>query len=328
MKKLLTAFLTFFIAVAASAQFVTEGYLNRTPALPKDSCNISYAQAESFQDQVTALFNQVDNAIGQMNRNTRESAKANEAAYKEQAMQQMSQFGLSQEDMAKMKSGKMSAADKQALANKMMMQQTNISVDEMKATKGMSAEGKKAYSEAVATEMMAAGQAGQVKTSAVRNPANLSAFLHEQQLIMDRISDRNQSIPGLYAAIDNDPERQQMLNRIGAWRSKWTSMGGVDAGQGKQMDSLMVLIHKEQIGYCNKFTPLYRKALRAHLSAIKSSLPDYRRLAELTGQIAEAQTGVPSPAGGNDITGMQAVSEYLTRLQDAYQYKLYYPDKN
>lgn len=328
MKRLISLSFVFIAALTSQAQFATENYFNRVPALPKDSCNITFLRAESFKSQVGSLLNEVDDAIGQMNRNTRQSAKTNEAAMKEQAMKQMAQFGMSQEDMAKMKSGKMTAAEKQALASKMMMQQTNVSVEEAKAVSGMSDAGKKAYSQALATEMAAAGQAGQIPSSPVANAANLTSLLQEQQQIMARISERNQNIPGIYAAIENNPERQKMLSRIGMWSGQWNAMGGVDAGQGKQMDSLMVLIHSEQISYCNKFTPLYRKALRAHGSVIKSSLSDYRRLAEITGQIAETQTGVPSPTGGNDITGMEAMKEYLRKLQEAYSYKLYYPEKN
>ena len=327
MKKLLFILITAWVAVGASAQFVTEGYLKKIPALPKDSCNISKSDAVSFAQQVSVIMEEVNNSLGQMNRNTRQSAKANEAVAKEQAMKQMAQFGMSQEDMAKMKSGKMTAAEKQALANKMMMQQTNISVDEMKAASGMSQEGKKAYTEALTTEMMAAGQAGQIKSSATGNAPVVGEFVMEQQQIMTRISDRYQKIPGLYDAIENDPERQQMITRMANWKSKWTSLGGVDAGQGKLMDSLQILIKKEQIKYCDKYTPLYRKALRTHLLVIKSSLPDYRRLAEITGQIAESQTGVPAAAGGNDITGLTALKEYLARLSDAYKYKLLYPEK-
>ena len=327
MRRLLFILICICCTAVTSAQFLTEGYLSKTPSLPKDSCDITFAQVESFKSQVNNILNQVDISIGQMNRNSRQAAKANEAASKEQAMKQMAQYGMSQEDMAKMKSGKMTAADKQALANKMMMQQTNISVDEMKATRGMSQEGKKAYTEALTTEMMAAGQAGHIKSSAAGNAPVVGTLVMEQQQIMTRISDRYQKIPGLYDAIENDPERQQMITRMANWKSKWTSLGGVDAGQGKQMDSLQILIKKEQIKYCDKFTPLYRNALRKHLSVIKSSLPDYRRLAEITGQIAESQTGVPAAAGGNDITGLTALKEYLARLSDAYRYKLLYPEE-
>jgi hypothetical protein len=328
MRRVLIILIFMCPVITLSAQYVTESYLNKTPELPGDPCDITLAQVENFTSQVSILSGQVDNAIGEMKRNAGQSAKANEAAYKDQAMKQMAQMGVSQEEMAKMESGKMTAAEKQALANKMMMQQTNVSIDEMKAVQGMSDAGKRAYSEALATEMMVAGQTGQVKTSLISNPARLSALIQEQQQTMARISSRSQSLSGLYIAVENDPEGHQMLKRIETWSSKYSLMIGIDAGQGKQMDSLQTLIRKEQIRYCNKLTPQYHNALRAHLTVIKASLPDYRRLAEVSGQIAEAQTGVPSPTGENDITGMESMKEYLNRLQNAYMYKLYYPEKN
>jgi len=327
MKRVLFLFMTACCTAVTSAQFVTEGYLNRTPALPKDACNITFAQVESFTSQVNSLLSQVNNAIGQMNQSTRQSAKVNEAAAKQQAAKQMAQFGMSQEDIAKMKSGKMTAEEKKALANKMMMQQTNISVDEMKATKGMTDEGKKAYSEALTTEMIASGQSGQIKSSTPGNAPSLASLVQEQQQIMGNLSSRDQEFTTLYTSLENNAEGQQMLKRIETWKSKWSSMVGVDAGQGKQMDSLQVLIRQEEIKYCEKLTPLYREALRTHLAVIKSSLSDYRRLAEITGQIAELQAGIPAAAGGNDITGMTALREFLSKLSNAYKYKLSYPEE-
>ena len=214
MQKLLFISICICFTAVVSAQFVTEGYLRRAPALPKDSCNITKAKSDSFIGQVDILREEVKNAIGQMNRGSRQSAKVNEATAKQQAAQQMAQFGMSQEDMAKMKSGKMTADEKKALANKMMMQQTNISVDEMKATKGMTAEGEKAYSEALTTEMMASGQAGQIKSSAPGNTPALASLVQEQQQIMGNLDPVPEDSPALYSSLENDAEGQQMLNGL------------------------------------------------------------------------------------------------------------------
>ncbi len=86
-----------------------------------------------------------------------------------------------------------------------------------------------------------------------------------QQAIAQKLSVIEQKIAALYTPIEGDPERQKMLDRMDAWHSKLTALSGIDYGQGKQMDSLAVLIKKEQIAYCNKFTPRYRAALRKHI---------------------------------------------------------------
>ena len=103
-------------------------------------------------------------------------------------------------------------------------------------------------------------------------------------------------------------------------------MSGVDYGQGKQMDSLGVLIKNEKIAYCNKYTPRYRAALRKHLEILKTSLPDYQNLGNVTAEVTKAQTGIEMPAEGREIPALEAINNYLDALQGVYKYKLYFPE--
>ncbi|MCK7539004.1 MAG: hypothetical protein MZV63_52745 [Marinilabiliales bacterium] len=137
----------FLIAViftlAAGAQKISNGYLMKIPALPVDTCNITRAGITDFTNQVGGLSAEIAAEISRLNKLAKTSAGNSEAASKEQAMKQMSQYGMSQEDMEKMKNSKnMSAADKQAMASKMMSQQTNMSMDEIKNLSKMSDAGK------------------------------------------------------------------------------------------------------------------------------------------------------------------------------------------
>ena len=100
--------------VYANAQTNAESFLNKMPGLPKDSCNITKTEVESLTQKVSALIDQTENEIDVLNEKANEKGHGNEEAAKEAAMQQMSQqYGLSQDEMNKMKSGKMSAAEKQ-----------------------------------------------------------------------------------------------------------------------------------------------------------------------------------------------------------------------
>jgi hypothetical protein len=234
---------------------------------------------------------------------------------------------MSQEDIEKMKNAKnMSAADKQAMANKMMQQQTNMSPDEIKNLSKMSDAGKKAYAEGYATEAMAASQANPESQPADNNTQNISALLSQQQSILGRISGYDQSIGNLYASIENDPSRQEMLDRIDDWKSKYGRMIGVDYGQGKQMDSLALLVKKEQIKYCDKFTPRYRAALHQHKQILNSALPDYQKLGEVISQVTMAQTGIARPPECTEIGALEAIHEYLGKLNQTYKFKIYFPE--
>ena len=328
MKTFLSVILLFF-GFLGYAQTNAEAFLNKIPGLPKDSCNITHAAMESFKQGVAVLINQTEKEIDALNEKVNEKDPANEAAAKENAMQQMSQqYGLSPEEMAKMKSGKMSVAEKQAMANKVLQQQTNMSMGEVQNLSKMSDAGKKAYAEAYATEAQATAQANPNKQPVNQSAMNMQQLISAQQAVLGKINANGQKIGNLYASIQNDPDLSKMKKNIKDWQSKIMSMTGVDYGQGKQMDSLAVLIKKEQTKICDKYTPKYRSALRQHLSIMKSSMADIQQLGEITGELTKAQTGIVPPAESTEIGKLQAIKEYLTNLKDAYQFKLCFPEEN
>jgi hypothetical protein len=327
MKKIIFSLVAISIAVLVSAQTKTADYMKKIPVLPRDSCNVSKAGNESFKTQISSLHDEISNEIGRLNKLAKKSTANDEAAAKEAALKQMSQYGMSQEDMEKMKNAKnMSAADKQAMANKMMQQQTNMSPDEIKNLSKMSDAGKKAYAEGYATEAKAVSQANPESQPADNNTQNISELLSQQQSILGRISAYDQSIGNLYASIENDPSRQEMLDRIDNWKSKYGRMIGVDAGQGKQMDSLALLVKKEQIKYCDQFTPKYRAALRQHRQILNSALPDYQKLGEITSHVTMAQTGIALPPECMETGALEAINEYLGKLKQVHKFKLYFPE--
>jgi exosome complex RNA-binding protein Rrp42 (RNase PH superfamily) len=149
--------LTVVLTMTVTAQTRTQEYMKKIPALPKDSCNITRASAEDFIARVAVLRDQMVSEIEQLRESIDSHMEANAPTAEENAMKQMSQmYGMSQADLEKMKNAKnMSAADKQALANKMMSQQANMTMDEAKNLAKMSEAGRQAYTEAYATEAMA-----------------------------------------------------------------------------------------------------------------------------------------------------------------------------
>lgn len=328
MKKTAFFLIAVTLTLSVGAQKIGNGYLMKIPALPADSCNVSRAGAEAFTQEVSSLEAQLKNEIDTLNRVVNQHMKSNEASAQERAVNQMSQqYGMSQADIEKMKNSKnMTAAEKQAMANKMMQQQTNMSMDEVKNLSKMSESGKKAYAEAYATEAMAANQTDPKQQAKNENAKSQYQLVASQQAINSKLSAVSQKIAALYSPIESDPERQKMLDRMGQWHDKIMSMTGIDYGQGKQMDSLAVLIKNEKIAYCDKYTPMYRAALRKHLEILKTSMPDYQSFGNVTAEVTKAQTGIEMPAGGTEITALQAIDEYLKALKDAFKYKLYFTE--
>ncbi|HEY3388972.1 MAG TPA: hypothetical protein VGK38_05335, partial [Prolixibacteraceae bacterium] len=252
MKTIFPAFILILVSYFANAQTDTEAFIKKIPAIPKDSCGITRAAVESFSQKVNVLIDQVDEEIRGLNEKADAQAPTTEAAAKDAAMKQMSQkYGLSQDEMNKMKSGKMSATEKKEMANKILQLQTNMSMGEVQNLSKMSSAGKKAYAEAYATEAQAMGQANPKQHSSNQD-ANTYQLASEQQAVMADISAAGQKIGNLYATIDSDPTGPEMLKKIENWHNKLMSMTGVDYGQGKKMDSIAVLIKNEQVRYCAK----------------------------------------------------------------------------
>jgi hypothetical protein len=328
MKTIFTAIILMSVGLFLNAQTTPEAFLKKAPALPKDSCGITRAAMDSFTQNVVSLVDEVENEISRLNQEMQAGSSTNEDRAKETALKQMSQqYGMSEEDIAKMKNAKnLSSADKQALANNIKMQQTNMSMDELKNLSKMDEAGKKAYMEAYSTEMMANAQANPKQQPVNNDAKTMQQLMAEQQAATAKITTSSQKISSLYASIESDPSGKEMLKKIETWQSKLMSMTGIDYGQGKQMDSLSVLIKNEQIKYCNKFSPKYRAAIRKHFSLVKASIPNYRQLGEITAEVIKLQYGIVTLPESTEIGALQAVKEYLNALKDAYKFNLYFPD--
>jgi|APMed6443717190_1056831.scaffolds.fasta_scaffold04645_2 hypothetical protein len=331
MKKPALILIALSIGLSISAQSLFESYMKRVPELPKDSCNISRAEMESFVERCSALKDELSEVIEERTRLAEEYAESNRGTMEDNAVRQIQkQYGISDEDINKMKSSEdMTDAEKKAMANKMVMQQTNMSMEEIQNMSKMSEAGKKAYAEAYATEAMANAQADPKKYAPDKNATNLYSLTNEQQTLNQKIMAGQQKIANLIAAIENDPERKAMVDRMSKWNAKLTSMmGEVSDYEAHVMDSIGGLITKEEIKYCNKFTPRYRAVLKQDLANLKASVPDCNRLDEVTGELMKLQTGVSPAPESSEASSLAVLNGYIGHLKSAYQYKLYYPEDN
>lgn len=327
MKKLSILCAYCLIIVSVQAQALTEKYLKMIPSLPKDTCNITRASIDQFVTQVSTLSDQIVSDKELLENRSETQMEGNEEAAKAQAMQQMSsQYGLSPEQMQQMQSGKMSEADKQALANQVLQQQANMSMGEVQNFSNMSEAGQQAYAEAYGTEMMATGQTSQNQQNATTTK-NLNELVAQQSALNSKINTTGEKISSLYAAIENDQQLKTSKQNIEKWQSKLMSMTGVDYGQGKQMDSLAMLIKNEKIMICRKYTPRMRAALKEDFQLTKSMIPDMNQLWKTTAEITRLQSGITLPSEQMDIGTLGILEGYLERLEDAYQYKLYFPEE-
>jgi len=329
MKKSISFLIAILITVMASAQTKTNEYLKKIPAIPKDSCNVTKANALSFESQVGDLIEQLNADIDKLTELQEKTMKENQGTAEQTMVNQMSQqYGISQADLEKLKNKKnMTDAEKKELANKMIQQQTNMTMDEAKNLSKMSDAGKKAYAEAYATEAMATSQTDPNQKARNDNAKNMYDRMQAQQSVMNKTSLITRQEADLYAPINADPEKQKMLDKMDAWNNQIMSMTGIDYGQGKQMDSLALLIKKEKIKYCNTYTPKYRAAVRQHYKMLKASIPDFQNYGKVNAEVNKAQTGIDTPQECMEIGPLSTILQYLQALKGIYAYKLDYPEE-
>jgi len=331
MKKIAFILIVLSIASIASAQTVFDSYMKRVPALPPDSCNITKAGMESFVQQCSMLREELGNYIKEIGRKSEEHADANRETVENNAVKQVQQqYGMSEEDINKLKNSKnLTDAEKKALANKMVSQQTGMSMEEIQKMSKMSEAGKKAYAEAYATEAMADAQANPKKYAPDEKARSLFNLGNEQKTLNQKIQGGMKKTENMYAAIENDPEGKIMRDNMAKWNEKLMSMmGEVSASEAKIMDNLADQITNEQIKYCNKFTPKYRKVLKQELADLKSSIPDCNRFDQVTGELFKLQSGVDPLPETSELSSLTLLGAYISHLKNAYYYKLYYPEDN
>jgi len=281
MKRTVFSLVLLLFTLSGMAQVRPEGFIGLLPAIPSDVCGMSKTQQDEYLTKVEALSQQVKDE--QKRRD--ENINANAESKKDAAMQYAAdQQGISRSDLEKIKNGKMSQAEMQALAGKMVQQQ-----------------------------MAAAGQSNPAK---LQNDKSLYELTMAQKHLNDSLNTIISKFAKEFEAIDNDPERQKMLDNIDKLNAEISRTMGLASNSSKELSDKL---EKEKIKYCNTFSPRYLSLLRRYESFTKASLPAYYRLEAISNQLTKIQAGMPysTEPGG---MGIGSVGGYLSQLAGIFKY--------
>jgi len=238
--------------------------------------------------------------------------------------------GMSDEDVKKLQSGKeMTQAEQDAMVNKMMQQQYNISLDEAKNMKNMSKEGQEAWAQGYASEQMAMAQAnpGQNK-GADKASMSLYELLSEQTSLRNKVTAMENQLRQKYMAIDKEAEAAKAALEV-ELKPLYEELHSINDGEGSTQadvdhsNKVIKKIQAKQDIFCEQFTPRMLGFIQECKDYFVKSIPDYDRLEEIQFQVTAAQTGTMLMTAGKGMYSIQAVEQYLGYLQEAYRYKLY-----
>lgn len=300
------------------AQVTPEGFLSKFPALPLNGCVKQREIREAFLNDVHTVSKEIEMVLNSMN----EELDAKSSDMQQQTMNKYAQqYGLSSADMQKLQSGgKMSEQEKKAMANKMMQNSMNMSVDEVTNLKNMSKEGKKAWAEAYSTEGMADMQADPEK---YRKQQMESKSLMELTILKKHLVDSLSAIESKFAQqlarIETNPERIKFEEEIKEIESKRNRLMGE---YNSEIDGLTAQIKAKKQEYCNQYSTENLAIIQNFADHVKSSIPAYYRLQEIEEAITKAQTGAEMNLQKGQLA-LGKVHSLSGILLKAYNYNLF-----
>lgn len=331
MKKVTFISLFFCAFNFASSQVLPEAIFATMPPIPNNVCNASPDVKDKFRNEVDAIIQLVKDDLDRLKSENEAKAESKEP---EMMANMMKQSGMSEEDILRMqamqksnKSGgkeqeEMNDRETDAMVDKMLQQNYNISMDEIKNLDKMDENAKKGWATSVATEKKAEVMADPEKYEKERiKNMNRYEVVTEHKRLTDSLNAQQEKFGKMFNKLEADTSGQVMLRNISKWQSELSALVGIDYGQGGKMEALAARIKGEKLRYCSLFSPKYIDILQQYLRFTKNSINPYYRLELLQNQVTAATTGVDFDMESGFLV-LPQLESYLQKLAGAYKYNL------
>lgn len=310
---------TFIIvqSILMLAQKQPESFILKIPDLPMSPCTIDYEEREVFLSKLSELEDELRSEIEPRKEKIEIAYKNSKPQFEKQVMQES---GLSQSDIQKLKNKKLSKEEKKKIADKMIQEKTNMSLQEIENLKKMSKEGKEAWAEAYTTEQMATME-GKTDSLNIVNQKNMNLYelAKEQSELAQLVAAEGQKFINKFYELDQlDSTASDLLVRRD---SIMASMGKED---GKEYENKVNEIRRLELSYCQTMTPDYFAILNDHLISLKSMQATYFKLEKVNAELNEATLKIKNPDFYSPgLMGLEAVRSHINLLQDAFKYAKY-----
>lgn len=325
---LLPAFL--LSSVMLNAQSSAADYMRRTPKIPTSVCGNVASERNVFESAIEALSIEIETDAQRRAKILEDNAKQNEDVMKNNIVKQS---GISASEMKKLESEEgMSDAEQKAMVDRMMQQQTGITLNDAQNLQNMN----KQQQEAWGTQY-AAGQVDNAKkdpnATLAKNQHNQDMYelLAEQQELSSKISEMENRLKQKYSLLvqKQDVEKSKLENDL---KPLYLELRSINDGEGStKADELhaarvMQSIHSLQDAFCAKQSPDFLLFLADCRTSFEGMLTNYDRMEEIQNEVTALQTGVPFPPESAGRLSILAVDQYLGYLKEAYKTKLYTPE--
>ena len=326
MKKIMFIIFLFVGATLINSQTSSQEYLSRIPALPSNACSLSDNQKTAFLDKVNNLDDELRDEIKKLESSTK-AVYQNSADQVKQNIAK--EYGISNDEMQKLSNNQMTEEEKRALADKVLKQKANMSMNDVESLKKMTPEERKAWAEAYGVKQMANAHTNPNANKVDINKAKrTNDLVQEQRSLMDKISKNDNDYLNKFTKL-NEIDLTATKELDAKCESLRKELSTINDGEGsteadtRHYKSVMSKIRNFQIDYCKKLTPLYYKILEDRLATIKTLFPDYKRLEEVNIELDKISAGINNDLSAQGLMQLQAIENYVSELKSAFKYAKY-----
>jgi hypothetical protein len=150
----------------------------------------------------------------------------------------------------------------------------------------------------------------------------LYELMNQQKKLTDSLDAISLGFAKEFGAIEDDTERQALLEKINSEESEIMSNTGIVSDRDKvKVEALILQVKAEKEQYSNKYVSKYTEILRRIEAFTRKSLPAYYRLERISNDLSNAQNGVMI-SDEQGAMGISTISGYLSYLSGIFKYKI------
>lgn len=324
MKKLLFFAVSLFLPSLVFSQVTPEAFLAKIPSLPNNVCNDDQDEKDAFikklydlEQEMEAVINSKKQIVEDAYQNSKVDVEKNIAK----------EYNLSGADMQQLKQIQnikdkdQKKKEQKKIADKILQDKTNISMEEIEKLKKMSKEGKKAWVEAYSTEQMATMEGKTDSINAV-NQKNMDQYnlAQEQSKLMNQVDAVNKMFANKIKELneaDSVATRAFLVERD----TIWAHLGDYYA---EEYERAIEKIRELEKQYCETMTPKYFDILNGQTNKIKTLLPILYKLEKVNAELSQTTLNVKNKDFYSEgLMGLEAVKDQITLLTTAFKYAHY-----
>jgi hypothetical protein len=323
-------------------------FFDELPHPPSGVCNMRGEFRGQFLTKLLPYRHKLDEELKYLTKDEKKNKKQLED---DMTKKVAADFNMSPEEIQKLRNTKkMTKAQKDSIANKMLMQSNmNLSIEEMRDAKKMTKEGKKAWATSIANEQSAEIQGNPTKftrpDTSSRTAADIAKEINELQIELGSGAQRSDVSLGkktkdtLQSAIvsgtvligqkmdeiEMDTSRTKRLKEMKEIRLEADTLIGDDAKPGGKKDMLMQKLRNMQISYCNVYASKYEELLSQYRNTLSINLAKYNQLDKLLNEQNRKLTGSDVNMVQPGYSAYRAIEQYFGRLSEVFRYAVYDP---